>query len=147
MSCIRSQSASSFARCCAFNRRGSHLAVGSKNGDLVLWDFATRAEAKIIPVHSLDGSLEQQTAIISVRCVLAFPMRKSTIHTLFCSWLYSGRHILTLTQRCLKMVDIQTEEVTTVLTTERLRTQGVSVLCSPHASTQCVPLLLLLLLG
>lgn len=52
-----------FAKCCAFNRRGSHLAVGSGNGDLVLWDFVTRAEAKIINVHTLDPV----PAIVGVR--------------------------------------------------------------------------------
>lgn len=42
---------SSLAICCAFNRRGSLLAVGCNDGSIVIWDFLTRGVAKTIKAH------------------------------------------------------------------------------------------------
>jgi COMPASS component SWD1 len=39
------------ATCCAFNRRGSLLAVGCHDGRTVIWDFETRSVAKILIGH------------------------------------------------------------------------------------------------
>lgn len=42
----------SLAICCAFNRRGSLLAVGCNDGRIVIWDFLTRGVAKSIVAHA-----------------------------------------------------------------------------------------------
>lgn len=42
---------SSLAICCAFNRRGSLLAVGCNDGRIVIWDFLTKGVARCIPAH------------------------------------------------------------------------------------------------
>ena len=41
----------SLAVTCAFNRRGTCLAVGCNDGRIVIWDFLTRGMAKIISAH------------------------------------------------------------------------------------------------
>uniref|UniRef100_A0A8D8ZPB1 Retinoblastoma-binding protein 5 homolog n=1 Tax=Cacopsylla melanoneura TaxID=428564 RepID=A0A8D8ZPB1_9HEMI len=41
----------SLAVTCAFNKRGTLLAVGCNDGRIVLWDFLTRGIAKIISAH------------------------------------------------------------------------------------------------
>ncbi|XP_076036210.1 retinoblastoma binding protein 5 [Oratosquilla oratoria] len=41
----------SLAVTCAFNRRGSLLAVGCNDGRIVIWDFLTRGIAKVISAH------------------------------------------------------------------------------------------------
>ncbi|XP_002740061.2 retinoblastoma-binding protein 5 homolog [Saccoglossus kowalevskii] len=41
----------SIAITCAFNKRGTLLAVGCNDGRIVLWDFLTRGIAKIISAH------------------------------------------------------------------------------------------------
>ncbi|XP_078465693.1 retinoblastoma-binding protein 5 [Lampetra fluviatilis] len=41
----------SMALTCAFNRRGTLLAVGCNDGRIVVWDFLTRGIAKIISAH------------------------------------------------------------------------------------------------
>ena len=41
----------SLAVTCAFNRRGTCLAVGCNDGRIVIWDFLTRGIAKIISAH------------------------------------------------------------------------------------------------
>jgi len=43
---------SSVALTCAFNRRGTLLAVGCNDGRIVIWDFVTRGIAKMISAHS-----------------------------------------------------------------------------------------------
>ena len=40
------------ASICAFNRRGTLLAVGCFNGDLQIWDFVTRGVAAVMPAHA-----------------------------------------------------------------------------------------------
>lgn len=41
----------SLAVTCAFNKRGTLLAVGCNDGRIVIWDFLTRGIAKIISAH------------------------------------------------------------------------------------------------
>jgi COMPASS component SWD1 len=41
----------SLAVTCAFNRRGTLLAVGCNDGRVVVWDFLTRGIAKILSAH------------------------------------------------------------------------------------------------
>lgn len=43
---------SSLSVCCAFNRRGSLLAVGCNDGRVVIWDFLTRQVAKSFTAHT-----------------------------------------------------------------------------------------------
>eukprot|EP00455_Lapot_gusevi_P019745 TRINITY_DN21031_c0_g1_i1.p1 TRINITY_DN21031_c0_g1~~TRINITY_DN21031_c0_g1_i1.p1 ORF type:complete len:128 (-),score=16.26 TRINITY_DN21031_c0_g1_i1:20-403(-) len=40
-----------FATCCAFNRRGTLMAVGCNSGQIVIWDFDTRGIAKTLDGH------------------------------------------------------------------------------------------------
>jgi COMPASS component SWD1 len=41
----------SLAVTCAYNKRGTLLAVGCNDGRIVVWDFLTRGIAKIISAH------------------------------------------------------------------------------------------------
>lgn len=43
---------SSVALTCAYNRRGTLLAVGCNDGRIVIWDFVTRGIAKMISAHA-----------------------------------------------------------------------------------------------
>lgn len=60
----------SLAVTCAFNRRGTLLAVGCNDGRIAIWDFLTRGIAKIItahvhPVSSLSFSRRGRTLVSS----------------------------------------------------------------------------------
>jgi WD40 repeat protein len=54
----------SLAVTCAFNKRGTLLAVGCNDGRIVIWDFLTRGIAKIISAHV--------HPVCSLRLVLCF---------------------------------------------------------------------------
>jgi COMPASS component SWD1 len=54
----------SLAVTCAFNKRGTLLAVGCNDGRIVIWDFLTRGIAKIISAHV--------HPVCSLRLVLSF---------------------------------------------------------------------------
>ncbi|KYR02647.1 hypothetical protein DLAC_11431 [Tieghemostelium lacteum] len=44
-------SINSKANCCAFNRRGSFLAVGSQQGQISIWDFDTKSIGRLLISH------------------------------------------------------------------------------------------------
>ena len=52
LSFLRNLDSSSVALTCAFNRRGTLLAVGCNDGRIAIWDFLTRGIAKMISAHA-----------------------------------------------------------------------------------------------
>ncbi|KOB75719.1 Retinoblastoma-binding protein 5 [Operophtera brumata] len=56
----------SLAATCAFNRRGTLLAVGCNDGRIFIWDFLTRGIAKSLSAHLLSASTDHNVCIWDV---------------------------------------------------------------------------------